>query len=72
MRNAAVIALVILGLASAPAWAADHYVHGYITQRGTYVAPYHATNPNHTRQDNYSARANINPYTGRAGTRSPD
>jgi hypothetical protein len=39
MRNAAAIALVVLGFASAPAWAEDHYVRGYVTQRGTYVAP---------------------------------
>lgn len=72
MRNAtAAIALVVLGFASAPAWAEGHYVRGYVTQRGAYVAPYHATNPNYTRQDNYSTRGNINPYTGRAGTKSP-
>jgi hypothetical protein len=53
MRNAAAIALVVLAFASAPASAEKHYVRGYVTQRGTYVAPYHATNPNYTRQDNY-------------------
>jgi len=49
--------------------ARDHVVHGYIRKNGTYVAPYHATNPNHTRNDNYSTQGNVNPYTGKAGTK---
>lgn len=48
----------------------SHSRSGYIRRdTGTYVAPYHATNPNGTRLDNYSTRPNYNPYTGRTGTR---
>jgi len=51
---------------------ADHAVHGYVRKNGTYVSPYHATNPNHTKNDNYSTKGNINPYTGKAGTKPGD
>ena len=48
-----------------------HVVRPYVTQQGTYVAPHVQTNPNRTQLDNYSTRGNVNPYTGRIGTRSP-
>lgn len=50
----------------------NHYTSGYMRNNGTYVQPYHATNPNQTRNDNYSTRGNVNPYTGQAGTKDPD
>ena len=49
----------------------SHTSSGYTTNRGTYVAPYVATNPNSTQRDNYSATGNVNPYTGAVGTRNP-
>ena len=48
--------------------ASDHYVSGYYRSNGTYVSGYHATNPSSTRNDNYSTRGSMNPYTGEAGT----
>jgi hypothetical protein len=48
-----------------------HTSSGYTTNRGTYVQPYQATNPNSTQRDNYSATGNVNPYTGTVGTRNP-
>jgi len=50
----------------------DHVVSGYYRKNGTYVNSYHATNPNGTRNDNYSTRGNINPYTGEPGTKPRD
>jgi hypothetical protein len=41
----------------------DVSVDGYYRRNGTYVAPYIRTAPNQTRDDNYSTRGNINPYT---------
>jgi hypothetical protein len=49
----------------------SHSVDGYTTNRGTYVQPYHSTNPNGTQYDNYGTRGNQNPYTGTYGTRTP-
>ena len=47
------------------------HVSGYERANGTYVQPYERTSPNSTRSDNYSTKGNVNPYTGKAGTRDP-
>lgn len=47
----------------------SHLVHGYTTKRGTRVAPYRATNADHTQRNNYSTKNNVNPSTGKTGTR---
>lgn len=47
----------------------SHAVKGYTTKGGTYVAPHRQTNPNRTRSDNWSTKGNVNPYTGKPGTR---
>ena len=47
----------------------SHSVSGHVRSNGTYVAPSHATNPNSTKSDNYSTKGNINPYTGKEGTK---
>jgi uncharacterized protein YdeI (BOF family) len=49
----------------------SHPVQGYTAPSGTYVQPHQQTNPNSTQMDNYSARGNVNPYTGQVGTRTP-
>lgn len=50
----------------------SHSTSGYIKSNGTHVAPSHATNPNSTKADNWSSKGNVNPYTGKAGTKSQD
>jgi hypothetical protein len=50
----------------------SHFRSGYIKpSTGQYVAPSRATNPNRTQFDNYSTKGNVNPYSGRMGTRNP-
>lgn len=64
--------MVALCCAVSPALAADsHAKRGYVKKDGTYVAPSRATNPNDTKLDNYSSKGNINPYTGKEGTKDP-
>jgi hypothetical protein len=48
-------------------------VKGYVRKTPTYhyVAPHYRTSPNHTKIDNWSTKGNVNPYTGKAGTKSP-
>jgi hypothetical protein len=48
----------------------SHAVRGYTTKRGTYVAPHRQTDPDHTQRNNYSTKGNVNPWTGKAGTRN--
>lgn len=50
----------------------EHRVSGYTRSNGIYVAPHWQTNPNATRDDNYSTRGNVNPHTGEAGTKPRD
>ncbi|EIJ38791.1 hypothetical protein JoomaDRAFT_1784 [Galbibacter orientalis DSM 19592] len=45
------------------------YVKGYYKSNGTYVQPHYRTAPNHTVNDNWSTVGNVNPYTGKAGTK---
>lgn len=46
-------------------------VHGYTNSHGHYVSSYHRTLPNSTQRDNYSSKGNINPWTGKEGTKTP-
>ena len=48
-----------------------HTVRPYVTKRGTFVQPHIQTNPNGTRRDNFSTKGNVNPFTGKPGTRTP-
>ena len=65
------VLIIGLLLATTASAAKDHTVRGHFTKKGTYVAPSHATNPNHTQRDNYSSKPNVNPHTGKQGTRTP-
>ena len=48
------------------------YVEGHWRDNGTtYVQPHYRTSPNSTTLDNWSTKGNTNPYTGKAGTKSP-
>lgn len=47
----------------------SHAVKGHTTKTGTYVAPHRATNPNKTKRDNWSHKGNVNPNTGKEGTK---
>ena len=62
-------ALGIMLMASA-ALAQDVYVRGYFKSDGTYVQPHYRSAPNSTRLDNWSTKGNVNPYTGKLGTRN--
>lgn len=70
MRIRAGVLAGVLGLvvASGAQAQASHYVQGHYRADGTYVQGHYRSNPNQTRQDNYSTQGNYNPYTGRQGT----
>jgi hypothetical protein len=46
-------------------------VRGYTKRSGTYVQSHRRTNADHTRRNNWSTKGNINPYTGKRGTKTP-
>ncbi len=46
-------------------------VRGQTTRRGTYVGSHMRTTPDRSHLDNWSTKGNVNPYTGKKGTRNP-
>lgn len=49
-----------------------HTTRSYVRSDGTYVHSYRSTNPNSTRNDNWSTRGNTNPDTGKPGDKPRD
>jgi hypothetical protein len=47
----------------------DVYVHGYVKRDGTYVQPHMRSAPDGNFWNNWSTKGNVNPYTGKEGTR---
>jgi hypothetical protein len=64
--------LAVLALIFATATLADTRVKGYYKKNGTYVQPHYRSSPNSTSNDNYSTKGNVNPYTGKEGTKIPE
>lgn len=47
----------------------DRHVTGYTKRNGKHVQGYNRTAPNGTQKDNFSTEGNVNPYTGKKGTK---
>lgn len=47
----------------------SHVVRPYIRRDGRFVTPHWQSNPNREWRDNWSTNPNVNPYTGREGSR---
>ena len=48
---------------------ADVRVRGHYRSNGSYVQPHYRSNPDGNFYNNWSTYPNVNPYTGRTGTR---
>ena len=44
-------------------------IRSYTKKDGTHVEAHKRTTPNKTQQDNWSTKSNVNPYTGKKGTK---
>lgn len=62
-----IVLALMLAICSISAFAAQN-VKGFTRKDGTYVVPHQRSNPNSIRSDNYGARGNTNPYTGKQGS----
>ncbi|MBI2871064.1 MAG: hypothetical protein HYY14_05060 [Candidatus Omnitrophica bacterium] len=62
--------VVMIGLAGT-AEAKTVRVKGGMTKSGTYRMPSNRTSPNRSKLDNWSTKGNVNPMTGKKGTRNP-
>jgi uncharacterized protein (TIGR03000 family) len=49
----------------------EHYVQGYYRSDGTYVRGHWKTNADDSFWNNYSSWGNVNPHTGKVGTKLP-
>jgi hypothetical protein len=49
----------------------SHRVRSYTKKDGTYVPGHRQTNPDGTKINNWSTKGNVNPYTGKPGTKNP-
>jgi len=65
------IGLAVLLLSFCLNSSAAVHVRGYTKKDGTYVQPHERSAPNHTKADNWSTKGNVNPYTGKPGTKNP-
>lgn len=45
------------------------HVDGYFRANGTYVEPHFRTQANRTKADNWSTKGNVNPFTGKRGSK---
>jgi hypothetical protein len=71
MKKIIIILFVIFGLVGLFQVAdAAVRVRGYFRSNGTYVMPSYRSNPDRSRLNNWGAKGNYNPYTGKAGYRS--
>jgi len=61
--------VVLVSLSSFTFAKSSHAVKGHVKKDGTYVAPTRATNPDKTQKNNYSTKGNVNPATGKEGTK---
>lgn len=46
------------------------YVRPSVTRNGTYREGHYRTTPDSSRSNNWSAKGNVNPYTGKKGSKS--
>ena len=49
----------------------DVHVNGYYRANGTYVASNMRSAPDGIKSNNWSTKGNVNPYTGKVGTKAP-
>lgn len=60
----------VFSIATPAVTSAATRVKGYTNKKSyKYVAPHHRSSPNMTKIDNFSTKGNVNPYTGKKGTK---
>lgn len=68
--TALAVALTVMFVFASVA-SASVYVRGYFKSNGTYVQPHYRSDPDGYFWNNWSSYGNINPYTGKIGTKWP-
>jgi hypothetical protein len=65
------LSLIAFVPAAAEAGSRTVRVKPYVSGNGTYVQPHYRTSPDSSRLNNYSSQGNVNPWTGKKGSKSP-
>ena len=63
------LAVALLAISSFAFAQKSVYVRSTVTKSGEYRQAHERTAPDHTQRNNWSAKGNVNPYTGKVGTR---
>ena len=63
--------LLVLALSTLTFAQSSHRVRTYTRKNGTTVQAHRQTNPDKTQRNNWSSKPNVNPYTGKRGTKTP-
>ena len=64
-------ALLLLVALCVPVFAKRTTVRSYTRKNGTRVQSHQRTSPNRSKNDNWSTKGNVNPDTGKKGTKNP-
>ena len=68
-KLSAALAVTIVSFLAVQEASAQVSVRGYYRSNGTYVQPHYRSNPDRSFYNNWSTYPNINPYTGKIGTK---
>lgn len=73
LRKRIGIAVAVLALCAATAFAKGGPVHvkAHTTKKGVHVKAHVRSAPNKTEHDNFGSKGNVNPSTGKVGTKQP-
>ncbi len=66
-----IIFLISLSIVVSVCEAKTVRVKGKTRKNGIYVQPHYKSSPDKSRYNNYGTKGNVNPYTGKKGTKDP-
>lgn len=72
MKKSILFSILILILSFDTKAYADTWVNGYTKSNGTFVQGHYRSSPDNNIYNNWSTKGNVNPYTGKIGTKNPD
>lgn len=72
MKKIFALVIVLVSVVISTSAQTPKYQKGYTKKNGTYVSGHYKTTSDRTNHNNYSTKGNVNPTTGKNGTRARD